>query len=111
MWHDHMLQQGTMAKKMTIPVHAVLFSSLKGHLLHPRRGLQCEWMPVNGGGPRLMELVCLAGATQIMTSLGLRGTIHTDRQGLVSHLYHYKKLRRVATMAGTTLLVQTWKLL
>jgi len=57
----------------------------------------------------MMELVGIAGADQIMARVGLRGTIHSDDQGLVSQLSNYEKLRRVATMAGTVLLTQTWE--
>ena len=60
--------------------------------------------PELGGLPSIMELLAITGGLEILGTLGLTGTIHSDCQGIIRKLLHPHVLRRNTTGPGYPLL-------
>ena len=60
--------------------------------------------PAHGGLPSIMELLAITGGMEILTILGLTGTIHSDYQRLDQKLLHPYVLRRNTRGPGYPLL-------
>ena len=66
---------------------------------------------VHGGGPRMMELVGVTTSISLLHSLGKRGRVYTDNQGIVKQLSDYRRIRRTGLMGGSALSLQAWAIL
>ena len=56
------------------------------------------WLPADLRSPlSIMELLAIAGRMEILSTLGLTGTIHLDSQGIIRELKHPHVLRRNST--------------
>ena len=60
--------------------------------------------PELGGLPPIMELLAITGGLEVLATLGLTGTIHSDCHGIIRKLLHLHVLRRNTTGPGDPLL-------
>ena len=61
-------------------------------------------LPRDLGLPSIMELLAITGGLEVLATLGLTGTIHSDCQGLIRKLLHPHAIRRNTTGPGYPLL-------